>query len=112
MTSNARWASQSHCIATPSRQPVTIYAAGVKRGVAQIDPALSIHDLHEHDRFVSFDLVRPDGFDISDEELLELVTRIVHLSAGPTSHASSRLIRALARPTVQQSSCSPAPLVR
>ena len=50
----------------------------VKRGVAQIDPALSIHDLHEHDGFVSFDLVRPDGFDISDEELLELVTRIVH----------------------------------
>ena len=38
----------------------------------------SIHDLHEHDGFVSFDLVRPDGFDISDEELLELVTRIVH----------------------------------
>ena len=50
----------------------------VKRGVLQIDPALSIHDLHEHDGFVSFDLVRPDGFDISDEELLELVTRIVH----------------------------------
>ena len=50
----------------------------VKRGVMQIDPALSIHDLHEHDGFVSFDLVRPDGFDISDEELLELVTRIVH----------------------------------
>lgn len=50
----------------------------VKRGVAQIDPALSIHDLHEHDGFVSFDLVRPDGFDISDEELLGLVTRIVH----------------------------------
>ena len=50
----------------------------VKRGIMQIDPALSIHDLHEHDRFVSFDLVRPDGFDISDEELLELVTRIVH----------------------------------
>ena len=50
----------------------------VKRGVAQIDPALSIHDLHEHDGFVSFDLVRPDDFDISDEELLELVTRIVH----------------------------------
>lgn len=50
----------------------------VKRGIMQIDPALSIHDLHEHDGFVSFDLVRPDGFDISDEELLELVTRIVH----------------------------------
>ena len=50
----------------------------VKRGVMQIDPALSIHDLHEHDGFVSLDLVRPDGFDISDEELLELVTRIVH----------------------------------
>lgn len=50
----------------------------VKRGIAQIDPTLSIHDLHEHDGFVSFDLVRPDGFDISDEELLELVTRIVH----------------------------------
>mgnify|MGYP002242025833 CR=1 FL=1 len=50
----------------------------VKRGVMQIDPALSIHDLHEHNGFVSFDLVRPDGFDISDEELLELVTRIVH----------------------------------
>ena len=50
----------------------------IKRGVAQIDPALSIHDLHEHDGFVSFDLVRPDDFDISDEELLELVTRIVH----------------------------------
>ena len=50
----------------------------VKRGIMQIDPALSIHDLHEHDGFVSFDLVRPDGFDISDEELLGLVTRIVH----------------------------------
>ena len=50
----------------------------VKRGVMQIDPALSIHDLHEHDGFVAFDVVRPDGFDISDEELLELVTRIVH----------------------------------
>ena len=50
----------------------------VKHGIMQIDPALSIHDLHEHDGFVSFDLVRPDGFDISDEELLELVTRIVH----------------------------------
>ena len=50
----------------------------VKRGIMQIDPALSIHDLHEHDGFVSLDLVRPDGFDISDEELLELVTRIVH----------------------------------
>ena len=44
----------------------------------QIDPALSIHDLHEHDGFVSFDLVRPDGFRISDDELLERVTHIVH----------------------------------
>lgn len=76
-TSSARWACITlHCdpIATTSDD----LRGWVKRGVMQIDPALSIHDLHEHDGFVSFDLVRPDGFDISDEELLELVTRIVH----------------------------------
>ena len=49
----------------------------VKRGVMQIDPALSIHDLHEHDGFVSFDLVRPAGIRISAAELLERVTQIV-----------------------------------
>ena len=76
--SSIRWASVSRYTATPIATTGDDLRGWVKRGIMQIDPALSIHDLHEHDGFVSFDLVRPDGFDISDEELLGLVTRIVH----------------------------------
>ena len=61
----------------PGRQFASAHVEMPGEGDACEHP-LSIHDLHEHDGFVSFDLVRPDGFDISDEELLELVTRIVH----------------------------------
>ena len=50
----------------------------LERGVAAIDPALSIHDLHRQKSFVSFDLVRPEGFAINDDELLRRVTDLVH----------------------------------
>ena len=45
--------------------------------VAQIDPALSIHDLRMGKNFIAFDLVRPEGFALSDDKLLERVTSIV-----------------------------------
>ena len=51
--------------------------AWIENAVAGIDPALSIHDLHRQKGFVSFDLVRPDHFNLSDAELLRRVTDIV-----------------------------------
>ena len=42
-------------------------------GVKQIDPALTVHDVRVRGDFVSFDLVRPEGFRIPDDELLERV---------------------------------------
>lgn len=44
--------------------------------VKQIDPVLTIHDLLVQQSFVSFDLVRPEDFHISDDELLERVTSL------------------------------------
>ncbi|MFR3878658.1 MAG: hypothetical protein ACLTYW_11460 [Collinsella sp.] len=45
--------------------------------------------------------MRPDGFDISDEELLELVTRIVH-ERRPDASCVVTFDRALARPSVRR----------
>ena len=48
----------------------TWFAACVK----DIDPRLSIHDLHRHGDAIAFDLVVPDSLGISDDELLERIT--------------------------------------
>ena len=45
--------------------------AWLSRQVAQIDPALKVHDLRLGGGFITFDLVKPDECEISDEDVLQ-----------------------------------------
>ena len=40
------------------------------RQMAKIDPRITVHDLRIEDDFVTFDLVKPDDCELTDEEVL------------------------------------------
>lgn len=109
--SSARWALVSRCTATSSRQPAMTCAAGSSAASCRSIPRSPSTICTSTTGSFRLTWCVPTALTYPTRSCWSS-SRASCTSADPMPHASLRLTRALARPSVRPSSCSPAPLVR
>ena len=105
-TSSARWALVSRCTATPSRQPAMTCAAGSSAASCRSIPRSPSTICTSTTGSFRLTWCVPTALTYPTRSCWSS-SRASCTSADPMPHASLRLTRALARPTVRPSSCSP-----